>query len=240
VACINLPAFTAAEQVRPQPESVVDRKSIGMVVASWSLTMESGPGRNNCKVTASFQGTGNVESPPDVPLSPWPAVETEHFLNAASASIVIGGVDYVLGQTFMSLNFTWTNNVRLESGYYPGSGVDENGFAIRGRMEYSTRECNLQFVARAVKGSPEYNALVSLDPGVANIKLEGALIGVGPNKHGIEIIIPKSVFSAVIYGEADGLVTVDCNASPLKDTTTGKYVTMCATTERNGLFGLVA
>jgi hypothetical protein len=68
VACINLPAFTAAEQVRTPPESVVDRKSIGMVVASWSLTMESGPGRNNCKVSASFQGTGNVESPPEVAI----------------------------------------------------------------------------------------------------------------------------------------------------------------------------
>lgn len=238
VACINLPPFTAAEQVRPPNNSVVDRKSIGMVVASWSLTMESGPGRNNCKVSASFQGTGNVESPPDVAITPWPPVEAEHFLNAASASIVIAGVDYVLGQTFMSLNFTWTNNVRLDSGYYPGSGIDENGFAIRGRMEYSTRECTLSFVARAVKGSPEYNALVSLTPGVANIKLEGATIGAGPDKHGIEIIIPKSVFSAVVYGEADGLVTVECTASPLKDAATGKYVTMCATTTKTGIFGL--
>lgn len=237
VACINLPPFTYGEQIRTPPESIIDQASIGMVVNDFTLTMESGPGRANCRVTANFIGTGNVKIPSGI--TPWPALETEHFLNAASAAITIGGIDYVLGGGFISLTFSWNNNVRTDSGYYPGSGVDANGFAIRGRMEYNTRECTLAFVARARKGSPELAALLAQTPGACSIKLSGATIGAGPDKHGMDITIPKAVFSAVVNGEADGIVTVNCTVQPLKDTTTGKYVTMCATTTKAGIIALV-
>ena len=243
VACINLPPFTYAEQIRTPPDSIVDQAAVGTVVNDFTLTMESGPGRANCRVTANFIGTGKVVTPasgPPTSYTPWPAVTTEHFLNAASAAITIGGIDYVLGGGFISLTFSWNNNVRTDSGYYPGSGIDANGFAIRGRMEYNTRECTLAFVARARKGSPELAALLAQTPGACSIKLTGAQIAVGPPvvNHGMEITIPKAVFSAVVNGEADGIVTVNCNVSPLKDTTTGKYVTMCATTTKAGIIAL--
>lgn len=237
VACINLPPFTYAEQIRTPPESIIDRAAIGMVVNDFAIIMESGPGRANCRVTANFIGTGKLAVPSGI--TPWPALQPEHFLNAASAQITVGGIDYVLNQSLISLEFRWNNNVRTDSGYYPGSGIDANGFAIRGRMEYNTRECSFSFVARAVKGSPEFNALIALTVGAASIKLKGALIG-GAVYHDMDIQIPKSVFTAVVNGEADGLVTVQCEASPLKDTATGKYVTMCATTTKDGIFGLAA
>jgi hypothetical protein len=237
VACLNLPPFTFAEQIRTPPESVIDQASLGMVVNDFTLTMESGPGRSNCRVTTNLIGTGNVVTPSNI--TPWPAVETEHFLNAASAAITIGGIDYVLGGGFISLTFSWNNNVRTDSGYYPGSGVNASGFALRGRMEYNTRVCALSFVARARKGSPELAALLAQTPGACSIKLSGALIGAGPEKHGMDITIPKAVFSAVTTGEADGIVTVNCDVSPLKDTTTGKYVTMCATTTKTGIIAQI-
>jgi hypothetical protein len=236
VNCINLPPFTYAEQIRTPPESVVDRALIGLVVNDWTLTMESGPGRANCRVSVNCVGTGKAENPSG--YTPWPTVETEHFLNAASASINIVGQDYVLTASFISLEFRWNNNVRLPSGLYPGSGT-QNGYAIRGRMEYGMRESSLRFVARALKGSPEYAALMAQPQteGPATVSVEGAQIGAGPAKHGFSISYPRAVFSAVVNGEADGIVTVDCTVTGLKPPT-GDYITMSATTEKDGILGL--
>jgi len=234
VACINLPAFTWAEQIRTPPDSVVDRALVGMVVNDFTLTLESGPGRNNCRVTANFVGTGRVESPSG--YTPWPAVTAEHFLNAASAAISILGVDYVAAQSFISLTFGWNNNVRLDTGIYPGSGT-QNGYAIRGRMEYGTRECTLTFTARACKGAGEFDALIAGTEGPVTITLTGALEGTAV--HSISITIPRARISNVVNGEADGIVTVEVTLTPLKPLppSTEPYVKMCAVTTKDGILG---
>ena len=237
VACINLPAFTYAEQIRTPPDSVIDRAMIGMVISDWTLTMESGPGRANCRVSVNCVGTGKTAAPSGI--TPWPPVEAEHFLNAASAAISILGQDYVMTASFISLELRWANNVRLPSGLYPGSGV-QNGYAIRGRMEYGTRECSLRFVARALKGSPEYTMLMTPPPaneGPVTVSVTGATIGGGPSTHNFTVSFPRAVFTAVVNGDADGIVTVDCTVTPLKPAT-GDYVTLAATTEKAGIFGL--
>ena len=168
VTCINLPCFTWDEQIRPQPDSVIDRALIGAVVGDWTLTMSSGPGRANCRVACTLPGTGRAQSPG---LTPLPDVTQEHFLNAAGATITINGIDYVLAQSFISLDFRWNNNVRLDTGFYPGSGT-ENGYAVRGRMEYGVREMTLNFVARAQKGSLEYNNLINQVEGPASFGVQ--------------------------------------------------------------------
>jgi hypothetical protein len=104
VNCINLPPFTYYEQIRPTPNSVVDHGLIGCVINSFGLTMESGPGRANCKLTVAAVGTGKLAVPSAIVL---PANTAEHFLNAASATINIGGIDYIANQSFISFAFTW-------------------------------------------------------------------------------------------------------------------------------------
>ena len=237
VDCLDLPPFTYAEQIRPQPDSVVDRAEIGMVIQDWTLTMQSGPGRANCRVAANFVGTGKIATPSAI--EPWPAVTPEHFLNAASATINICGIDYILQKSFISLEMKWNNNVRLDTGYYPGSGTDENGFALRGRMEYNTRDISLSFVARAAKGSQEFNNLVNQTPGPATITLKGAAIaGVPGDFHGMNIHIPKVIFSAVTNGDDNGIVTVNCVATLFKVDAATPVITMSATTEKEGILGL--
>lgn len=232
-ACLDLPAFSYAEQIRQPPDSVVDRKLLGMVINDWTLTMESGPGRNNCRITTNFVGTGDLDVPSAI--TPWPAPEPEHYLNANSATINVAGIDYVLARTFISMELRWGNNVNLDSGLFPGSGVNDYGFGKRGRMEYTNREATFSFVARATPGSPEFNNLLNQTPAPTTITLKGAALGAG--FHGMEIFIPKSVFSAVVNGEQDGLVTVQCTARLLKDPAQ-PYIRMSATTGRNGIFGL--
>jgi len=237
VNCINLPPFTYAEQIRTPPNSVIDRGLIGVVVNDWTLTMESGPGRANCRVAVNCVGSGRTAAPSGV--TPWPALTAEHFLNAASATINIMGTDYVLAQTFVSCEVRWNNNVRLPSGLYPGSGT-QNGYAVRGRMEYGNRECSMRFVARAVKGSPEYTKLLSASPaneGAVTITVTGAIIGAGPGAHSFTINFPRAVFTAVTNADTDGIVTVDCTVTPLKPPT-GDYVTLTAVTVQDKILGL--
>lgn len=225
--CLELPAFTIVEQIRTGVDAIVDRGLVGMVINDWALTLESGPGRNNARMTVNCVGTGKVLSPSGIVL---PAILSEHFLNASSATITVGTppIDYVLNRSFIRCEVRWNNNIRLDSGFYPGSGT-QNGFALRGRMEFGDRTCEITFSARACKGSPEYNQLLTLATGPADITLTGAVIGAGPTTHGITLHFPAAQFSSVVNGEADGLVTVDCTLRPIK--ATGQpYCTFTATT----------
>jgi hypothetical protein len=233
VTCINLPTFTFQETIRAEPNSVVDHALIGCVVGEWTLTMSSGPGRANCRVVCTLPGTGRVMSPG---LTPLPVVEQEHFLNAAGAHITLNGIDYVLSQTFMSLEFRWNNNVRLDTGLYPGSGT-QNGYAVRGRMEYGIREMTLNFVARAQVGSIEFNNLINGTEGSCSFGVRGASID-ATNQHMFDIIIPRSRFSAVVNGQDANIVTVQCTLQPLQSLDGTPIVTLQAVTGKDGILGL--
>jgi hypothetical protein len=233
VTCINLPCFTWDEQIRPTPNSVIDRALIGCVVGDWTLTMSSGPGRANCRVACTLPGSGRAQSPG---LSPLPAVQAEHFLNAAGATITINGIDYVLSQSFISLEFRWNNNVRLDTGYYPGSGT-QNGFAVRGRMEYGVREMTLNFVARAQKGSLEYNNLINQVEGPASFGVKGALIDT-TFFHSFNITMPRTIMQAVVNGDDANIVTVQCGVTALQPLDASPIVSMSATTTHDAILGL--
>jgi len=216
--CINLPPFTYVEQIRTGANAVVDRAAVGMVVNDFTLTMESGPGRANCRVAANFIGTGSITNPSGSVL---PTPTAEHSLNASAATtLTINGIDYLLGTgvgRFNNLEYRWNNNVRTDSGYYPGSGT-QNGFAVRGRMEFGTRETTLTFTARAVAGSQEYTNLLALTEGVTTIKVVGAVIGAGPQTNDMTLNFPRTIISGVVNGDADGIVTVNCAVTILKPT----------------------
>lgn len=234
VTCINLPTFTWDELIRAEPNSIVDRALIGCVVGDWTLSMQSGPGRANCRVACTLPGSGRAQSPGVTPL---PSLTQEHFLNAAGASININGIDYVAGQSFISLEFRWNNNVRLDTGLYPGSGV-QNGYAVRGRMEYGVREMALNFVARAEKGSQEYNNLINGTEGSATFGVQGPLIA-GSVYHSFQITMPRTRMLSVVNGDDNNIVTVQCGVTALLPTDgVTPIITMTATTTQDGILGL--
>lgn len=235
VDCINLPCFTYDELLRAEPNSVVDRALVGCVVGEWTLTLQSGPGRANCRVTGTFPGAGVVQIPG---ITPFPTLTQEHLLNAAGASISINGVDYVASASFISLEMRWNNNVRLDTAIYPGSGIDAHGYAMRGRMEYGIREMTLNFVARAQKGSIEYNNLINQVEGPATFSVQGASID-ATDFHGFSITMPRTRMQSVVNGDDNNIVTVQCGVTALQPTDgTTPIITMSATTGQDGIFGL--
>ena len=128
----------------------------GCAVEGWTISIGSGPGRANSKITVEFQGCGKLTEPSAIIM---PAATVEKLLPSASLTPTINGVDYVTSKNIVSLETSWKNNIRMDAGFYPGSGFQTSGDAttgaIRGRLEFGNRAGALKFVARFDHNSTE-------------------------------------------------------------------------------------
>ena len=226
---IELPQFTYVEAIRPGGSSLVDRASAGNVVESFSLKMASGPGRANCTLSMEFVGCGVIVEPSGVTV---PAVTTEHFLNAGSATITILGSNYTTLKRLVSLDMGWSNNHRLEQGFFPGSGTN-NGGAVRGRMEFGDRKATLSFQVRLESSSTELDNLLAQTEGTAVIAMQGALI-TGSTFNDATITFHRVRIKAAVVGDDQGIVTVKVGCEPLYHSTNG-LLTAVITTETAGI-----
>jgi len=207
---VELPTFSWVEQIRIGGGTVVlDRVIVGVAVESWMISLGSGPGRANSKIAIECVGSGKYVSPSSITI---PAASAEKLLPAASAAVTIIGVDYITAKDLISLEMGWKNNIRMDSGFYPGSGFQTSGDgstgAIRGRMEYGDRVGTLRFVARYKYGSAELTKLLALTTGTAVVTLTydaNATVTVTWQQVG---------FAVAEIGETDGWVSVSVDCTP--------------------------
>ncbi|HRK22598.1 MAG TPA: hypothetical protein PLX06_12350 [Fimbriimonadaceae bacterium] len=226
---IDMKAFTFVEAIRQGGSPVIDRAAVGCVVNDFQISLKSGPGRANAMATVNFVGCGKIVSPSGITI---PAVTQEHYLNAASAAITINGTNYVTEKSFVDLDMEYSNNVRMDSGFYPGSGTD-NGGALRGRMEFGDRTLGLRFRARFKSGSTEITKLMAQTKGVATISLTGATIA-GVVNHGMTITFPELGFASAIVQDAEGIVVIEVTGRPMKHSSNG-ILTAAATCAIDGI-----
>ena len=213
----ELPYFSFVEQIRPGAGVVLDRQAVGCAVESWQIAIGSGPGRANSKITVEFAGSGKViDSATGITI---PAATVEKLLPSASLTLSINGVDYVTSKNIVSLETGWKNNIRMDAGFFPGSGFqtagDGSSGAIRGRLEFGNRQGNLKFVARYDNASTEYTKLKAQTTGTAVIHLQFDA------NNSLDITWQKMAFSVVEIGETDQILTVSVECSPLYDSTNG-------------------
>ncbi len=213
---IELPFFSFIEQIRPGANVVLDRMAVGCAVEGWTLTVSSGPGRANSKLVADIVSSGKHTEPSGITL---PAKTDEKELPSAGLACTINGINYVSNKNIVSLEGTWKNNHRLDSGFYPGSGFqaagDATSGAIRGRMEVGDRECGLQFTARFEHDSDELTKLKNQAEGTAVISLTYDV------NNDLTLTYQRLRFSLVELGESDGLVIVQVTCTPLMHTANG-------------------
>lgn len=212
-AGIDLPTFTYAEAIRPGAAPVLhDLKAPGCVVNDFQIQLQSGPGRESSKISVGIVGTGRYTEPSALDFGVMSLMSTP--LPAYGASITIQGVDYTTSGRIISLNFGWNNNVRLDSGFFPGSGKQMN-HQIRGRMEHGDRAGSLDFVARIAAGNAERAALSALTTGTAAITI--------PYNASNEVTITchKVAFREVTLGDTDGIVHIAGTMSVMKHSTNG-------------------
>jgi hypothetical protein len=212
----ELPYFSFVEQIRPGAGVVLDRMAVGCVVEGWTISVGSGPGRANSKITVEFVGSGKFAEPSGISM---PAATLEKLLPSASLALTINGVNYVSNKNVVSLETSWKNNVRLDGGFYPGSGFqtpgDATSGAIRGRLEFANRQGTLKFVARFENGSTELTKLKSQTTGTAVIALAYDA------NSSLEITWQKVSFSMAELGETDGIVMVSVECLPMWDAVNG-------------------
>jgi hypothetical protein len=224
----ELPFFSFLEQIRPGAGVVLDRMAVGCAIESWQISIGSGPGRANSKLTVEFVGSGKLVDTATGITMPAAAV-AEKLLPSASLTLSVNGVDYVTNKNIVSLETGWKNNLRMDAGFYPGSGFQTPGDgasgAIRGRLEFGNRQGNLRFVARFQNGSAEYQKLKAQTTGTAVISLQHDA------NNSLQITWQQVAFSTVEVGETEGHVTVAVECLPMYHPTNGvvSAVTKCNT-----------
>ena len=117
---LELPYFSFVEQIRPGATAILDRMAIGCAIEGWNLSIASGPGRANSKLVVDIVGSGKHLVPSGIAI---PAATAELLLPSSSISCEINGVDYVTNKNIVSLDVTWKNNLHVDSGFFPGSGM---------------------------------------------------------------------------------------------------------------------
>jgi hypothetical protein len=212
----ELPYFSFVEQIRPGGGVVLDRMAVGCAVEGWTISIGSGPGRANSKITVEFVGAGKYTEPSAITL---PAQTVEKLLPSASLAVSINGVDYVTNKNIISLETTWKNNIRLDSGFFPGSGfqtpADGTTGAIRGRLEFGNRVGTMKFVARFDNTSTEYAKLKAQTTGTAVMTLTYDV------NNSPQITWQKMAFATVEITETDQFATVAVECTPIYDATNG-------------------
>lgn len=211
-ADIDLLPFSYAEVIRPGG-NFHDLIAVGCVLDTFQLQVQSGPGRESTKLSIGIVGTGKSTEPSGLDFANIPIPYTA--LPAYGATITILGTDYTATGRIISLEFGWNNNLRRDSGYYPGSGKQGN-HQIRGRMEHGDRAITLNFTARMTTGAAERTALSNLTSGTAVITIPG------PDANNeVTITCHQVRFRQAQPGDTDGIVHIAGEMSVQKHTTNG-------------------
>lgn len=234
VDTIDVPTTTMVQAINACPANeLFDFALIGMALEEWTISLKQGPGRQNATMTSTWAGTGKYADPSNIDVATMPFVNEHRMGAGGTTTLTILARDYIALKTFVSLDFGIKKSLRLDEGFYPGSG-QQNGYDIRGRMQHGKREATLTATVECTAGSPELDDLLNQTEGSAHLVMEGPTIGAGPAKHKIDVEWPRITFQATQLGESNGKVTVAITASIMKHPTLG-VMHMKVTTEKPGI-----
>jgi hypothetical protein len=223
---LEMPYFPIVLQLAEGGGMAIDEQYVGCSIEEVSTAYNYGPGLQSVRTTVQFAGSGLLTSPSAVTL---PATLSEHIALSSSMTLTINGTDYVAGKTILSGVFGWKNNLLLNAGYYPGSGV-QSGAAVRGRQEIGVRVPTFTFTARLLHTSPEYAALIAQTTGTATCTLTY------DGTHNFTWDWEQISYSVVKRGQADGIATVEVTVTPQYNSSTG----ILSCTAMCGLAGITA
>jgi hypothetical protein len=223
---INLPSTTLLQTIRQGGAPILDVAFPGCVCEEFSISIKQGIGRQNATMRSTWVGLGTFVQPSTITM---PTLYTETNINATAATVItIATQNYVTNTRFMSADFSYKNNVRLATGYYPGSGTQQVGsgpiFSTRGRMRRGDPVASFSFVAEYIPGSVELTDLLAGTSGSAEINIIGATIaGATPSAHTVNILIGLVYFHAVQLSDIDGIITcmVTCDIMETPTLVTG-------------------
>ncbi len=222
---IELPYFSVVEQVPEGGGSSIDNAYVGCAIEDFTYSFNYGPGRASSKLNCNWVGSGLLTQPSAVSV---PALTTETNMLAASMALSVNGVDYVAAKTILSGSLGWKNNLLLNAGFFPGSGL-QNGLQVRGRLEIGPRVPTFQFTARLLATSLEYTKLIAQTTGTVVLSVQY------DSNNKVTFTLPKVAFQMVENTEADGIVAVTVTVIPEYDTVTSTVLSVVTKTLINGI-----
>jgi len=222
---LELPYFSYVEQLPEGGSEAMDNIFVGCAMEDFVYSFSYGPGRASSKLTANWVGSGVLTTPSAITV---PAMTTEHNMLAASMTLTVNTVDYCASKQLLSGSIGFKNNLLLNQGFYPGSGLDADGYAVRGRMEIGARAASFNFVIRAIHGSTEYATLKNQTSGTAVLAVSYDASNI------VTFTFEKMYFQAVELGEVDGLATFNVTGAPAYDATNG-LLSITAKTSLGGI-----
>jgi len=221
VAGLDLPAATAVVKIG----AVRDVLLKGICLEEFGFQFQSGPGRDNATFTSNWFGTGGFVRPSAITQ---PAAYAEHSLNSGGfTTLSLVGFDYLTNKRFSQMNFGWKNNIRDQSGFYPGSG-SQSGFQLRGRMRRGVPTVTLTAVVECDSGSSEEDALLSQTIGTGTILVTGA------TDNSLKITFHRLMVNTALIGNADGIAAYNVTYSVQQHATNG-VLTIEATCLQDGI-----
>lgn len=195
--------FTVVQKDTRSP-NLLDQAMIGCAIAGWSLSVQSGPERANCRVRVRVVGTGRETRPSGIALGTF-TVPTD--LLAASLELSALSVDYVATKRINSLELSWENSALAR--FYPGSGV-QNGFGVAGAVEMTPgRAYSLSMNVDFKDMASELNKIRDGDEGTVTIELESTAT------RKATITLHRARFTGASFSEGDRGVNLDVQATGL-------------------------
>ncbi len=226
----DMPSTTIVQAIRQGGSDVFDLGLIGMCCEELTISLNSGPGRDNATMRSQWIGCGKFASPSTITI---PTVTTESGLGAGNATaLTINGTNYLSNARFFSAEFSYKNNIRLDAGYYPGSG-SQSGFNLRGRMWRGDPVATLRCTALFENGSTELDDFLAQTEGTGTITIEGATIASGPEKHTLSIALHRMVAQEPNINDQDGLVAITVDYALLEHSSNGVLTYTATTTQDN-------
>ena len=188
----ELPYFTGLSQSLDCGALVDDFLVHGLAVNSVSMSINMGASRTNCRLSASFVGTGKFLTPSSVSA---PAVTSyaTTLLLAQTAAITINGVAYTTTGKIRSITITWNNNLTPE--YRPGSPA-ANGGQTAGQIRIGTRTVSVALEVEQFSGATEFTKVLNQTVGTGIIALTR------DSNNGLQITLPQLTFADQAIGSA--------------------------------------
>ena len=214
---LELPYFSVVEQVPEGGGAAIDNMHIGCAIEDFTYAFTYGPGRASSKLTVNWVGSGKLTTPSGVTV---PALTTESNMLAASMALTVNGIDLVATKRILSGSIGWKNNLLLNAGFYPGSGL-QSGLQLRGRMEIGARVPSFQFTARLLATSTEAALLLAQTAGSAVLSVQYDA------NHSAAFTFPQLAFQMVENTEADGIVAITVTGTPEYATSGGVFSAVC-------------
>lgn len=210
---IQLPVTTMLLQIRTGVDAITDKLMVGAACEEFGFEFQEGPGRDNATFTSNWLGTGAFVKPSGVVM---PTITDEHTMNAGDiTALAFVGFDYLANLRFINTKFSWKNNIRDKSSYYPGSG-NQSGYQLRGRIRRGTPTISLTCQVECDSGSSEEDALLAQTSGTGRITLAAT----SPD-NSLDIQFFKLVPKATQIADADGIASYNVEFSVQQHATNG-------------------